>query len=529
MSLKPTSTGTIAREMDGLRKRLSRPPSPPVAELRMLHEEDGEDDDAELHGGREGDFSAGSSSDHREPELETRPVPEAGNPTKDQRIFSGRTRPTVLRDSSQTVPNAIPYLPRSRRQPSRTISEDKRSRERGASASSSWLGYDLSVIVALVSPIGNLLTGSDHIKNILLLLLLIYYLHQLVEVPWTLYRMSIPSYSPVSTPKDEHSTKHAAHAELRTLEVFYLILTVLSPFLGATLLKYVAAAISGSPETLSWFSTSLFVLATGVRPWSHLVERLKDRSRALNTLLEEDKEEGLHGEQYPSDTDTREVELDKELVGLRHRLEMLDTRLAELADTSAHEWNDFADAVDSAEVVHQRHHEEAAQKAKAHEARLDALEMYVLTLQHGNIRGGMKTYSRAAQLQALVWEIVALPWTAAVILSANVQKLMSHLPFFSNRAYTKAVPSLHPSVSALEPILEEASLDPRFPDSDSDHTLVGKSTRRSNVRSDASNIDHSTSIIRRIISFVLFPVTLTLRVSIFLANLPLAAFRVAFS
>ena len=48
-------------------------------------------------------------------------------------------------------------------------------------SSARWFGYDLSIIVAMVSPVGNLLTGSDHIKNIFLLLLLIYYLHQLVE------------------------------------------------------------------------------------------------------------------------------------------------------------------------------------------------------------------------------------------------------------------------------------------------------------------------------------------------------------
>ena len=42
-------------------------------------------------------------------------------------------------------------------------------------------GYDLSIIVALVSPVGNWLTGGDHVKNVLLMLLLIFYLHQVVE------------------------------------------------------------------------------------------------------------------------------------------------------------------------------------------------------------------------------------------------------------------------------------------------------------------------------------------------------------
>ena len=45
----------------------------------------------------------------------------------------------------------------------------------------SWTDLDLSIIVALVSPIGNWLTGGDHIKNLFLIILLIFYLHQLIE------------------------------------------------------------------------------------------------------------------------------------------------------------------------------------------------------------------------------------------------------------------------------------------------------------------------------------------------------------
>lgn len=45
----------------------------------------------------------------------------------------------------------------------------------------SWTDLDLSIIVALVSPIGNWLTGGDHIKNLFLIILLIFYLHQIIE------------------------------------------------------------------------------------------------------------------------------------------------------------------------------------------------------------------------------------------------------------------------------------------------------------------------------------------------------------
>ena len=47
--------------------------------------------------------------------------------------------------------------------------------------SKAWYEFDLAVVVALVSPVGNWLTGGDHIKNLLLIVLLILYLHQIVE------------------------------------------------------------------------------------------------------------------------------------------------------------------------------------------------------------------------------------------------------------------------------------------------------------------------------------------------------------
>lgn len=55
------------------------------------------------------------------------------------------------------------------------------SHQTSAKKAGSWADLDLSIIVALVSPIGNWLTGGDHIKNLFLIILLIFYLHQIVE------------------------------------------------------------------------------------------------------------------------------------------------------------------------------------------------------------------------------------------------------------------------------------------------------------------------------------------------------------
>jgi hypothetical protein len=47
--------------------------------------------------------------------------------------------------------------------------------------SGAWYAIDPAVAVALASPVGNWLTGGDHVRNFLMLLLLVYYLHQIIE------------------------------------------------------------------------------------------------------------------------------------------------------------------------------------------------------------------------------------------------------------------------------------------------------------------------------------------------------------
>lgn len=62
---------------------------------------------------------------------------------------------------------------------SSSVAKEKQSR--------TWADLEWSMVVALVSPVGNWLTGSDHVKNLFLLLLLIFYLHQLIEGQSGLY------------------------------------------------------------------------------------------------------------------------------------------------------------------------------------------------------------------------------------------------------------------------------------------------------------------------------------------------------
>jgi hypothetical protein len=48
-------------------------------------------------------------------------------------------------------------------------------------SSSSLADLDLSIIIAVIAPLVNWLTGSDQLKNLFLILFLIIYLHQLVQ------------------------------------------------------------------------------------------------------------------------------------------------------------------------------------------------------------------------------------------------------------------------------------------------------------------------------------------------------------
>ncbi|KAI0944374.1 hypothetical protein AcW1_002104 [Taiwanofungus camphoratus] len=245
-------------------------------------------------------------------------------------------------------------------------------RQRGASGhseahplertKSSWADLDLSIIVAFVSPIGNWLTGGDHIKNLFLIILLIFYLHQLIEaiipdpflfpvsffhmlfdfstthepshssVSWNLYQSSLPRKpararlsSPPSSPSQPTTDAAAARlaaASLRRQELALLALTILSPLLGVLFLKVVLSAL-GNTDTLSWFSTTLFVLATGVRPWSHLVGRLQGRTKALH--------DAVH---YPPAEHQSLVE--RELVKVSSRLNAMEREMRELRARAAH-------------------------------------------------------------------------------------------------------------------------------------------------------------------------------------------------
>ncbi|KIY47289.1 hypothetical protein FISHEDRAFT_59769 [Fistulina hepatica ATCC 64428] len=153
----------------------------------------------------------------------------------------------------------------------------------------SWYHFDPIVFLALLSPVGNWITGGDHVKNILLLAFLVFYLHHIIEGELSVFPQRFPFVTELQFRGDfsadnDDVARRLARSELHKLELLFLALSVASPFLGATFMHR-AAGVLGGENVVSSFSVGLFVLATGIRPWSHLIERLSSRTSELQYTI----------------------------------------------------------------------------------------------------------------------------------------------------------------------------------------------------------------------------------------------------
>ena len=258
--------------------------------------------------------------------------------------------------------------------------------------SRAWYEFDLAVVVALVSPVGNWVTGGDHIKNLLLIVLLILYLHQIIEstifhfyflhkailislsvrlVPWKLYHQARRRHSRHTSQLDPESVEaryaQLAASELRRFEFFFLFLTFLSPFFGASLLRYVTASILG-PDAVSWFSTGLFVLATGVRPWTHLVERLSQRTIALQSYVH--RPSPVH------------VASEEQHLLLEKRVAEMERSLSKIKSQVAHTTEDVCEYVDEAVGTVEHAMRKQERKWDKYEGKVREIEQVVVTLKN---------------------------------------------------------------------------------------------------------------------------------------------------
>ncbi|KLO17772.1 hypothetical protein SCHPADRAFT_994110 [Schizopora paradoxa] len=531
--MSATSAFTTTREtprLAGLRNRLSafRKTTNPkedegeVGRLEVMHEDgaervledfgEEEEDDAIIHTDMSASSSTSVGSEGRD--VVDDPALDVGGKVDgaDKQIHSPPRRRSSSRKPSGTFA---------------TLREDRGER-RGrsdssppvASSNSGWLGVDISLIIALASPIGSLLTGSDHFKNVILILLLIYYLHQLVEVPWSLYRMSIPRHAVGNSD---------TLAELRTLEVFYLALTVLSPFLGSTLLRYVAKAVTGKKESLSWFSTSLFILATGIRPWTHVVERLKNRSEALNNILKEEHERTMG--KAAQNGSGQDIDLEEELGRLRIHVHALDNRLSDLSDKTDDDIRDFSDhldeLIDTVEIKFRRHRAELARGTQSQDSRLAALESQVQLLTAAVRRADAANADhRKRFMDALIFfhTLFTFPWTMVRGTWTLIRKVVApeiEQPVYYRRRLSRShsSPSLR---SSLASIPEEDQSTQYGADADeSGYTIIPAK------RSTSPGV--LMSLLLAVTKIFLSPLLLVLRIASFFIGIPKIEFGGLFS
>ncbi|KAF5353487.1 hypothetical protein D9756_007955 [Leucocoprinus leucothites] len=271
-----------------------------------------------------------------------------------------------------------------------------------------WYEFDFMVMIALISPVGNWLTGGDHVKNLLSVALLVFYLHQVIEVPWELYqkarRRNRPANLPPLTSEDEY--RELAISELRKFELFCLALTIFSPFIGASLLRYATHSVLG-PDSISWFSTGLFVMATGMRPWSHLIERLNQRTTDLQDYIH-----------HPPPTSYRSShEIQEDLDAVLDRVDKLERTLDGIKDRLLTS-DDIFDHVDNALGSMRRSLRKRQKRWNGQEERFRLMEKSIASLSESTSDAGRRT------------ELIAIPGITA----SAVQSLLKRA--FSRRAYS---------------------------------------------------------------------------------------------
>jgi hypothetical protein len=214
-------------------------------------------------------------------------------------------------------------------------------------------------------------------------------------VPWRLYHQARRRHSPRHTPQLDPESVEArcaqlAASELRRFEFFFLFLTFLSPFFGASLLRYVTASILG-PDAVSWFSTGLFVLATGVRPWTHLVERLSQRTMALQRYVH-----------HPSPV---HVASEEQHLLLEKRVAEMEKSFSKIKSQVVHTTDDVFEYVDDAVGAMEHAMRKQERKWDKYEGKVKEIEQVVVTLKN---TAHVKDVLRSSDLGAIQTSICSI-------------------------------------------------------------------------------------------------------------------------
>jgi len=177
--------------------------------------------------------------------------------------------------------------------------------------------YGWPILFAVIPPMGALIFGkSDIWSDFLLLLLIAFYLYNIIKVPWELYyaarsRRVINENTTQDQTLDptQEAIKNQAIKELQRQELYALTLVVASPIIGGYTLHGAKMYMTDYDKYISHFNIVLFVFAAGIRPLMHIANLAKNRTLHL--------QEQVH---YPS----TEVEL------LKRRVQHLEYEFSQL-------------------------------------------------------------------------------------------------------------------------------------------------------------------------------------------------------
>ncbi|GJN87156.1 hypothetical protein Rhopal_000101-T1 [Rhodotorula paludigena] len=152
--------------------------------------------------------------------------------------------------------------------------------------------HHLPLVLVALPPLGAIIHGrAENWSDAIILALVVFYLYQLIKVPWELYYASYartvlpPGVEPVpssedSTPEDPAVAAQRAFsaAALRRNELVALATTFCVPAVGAALLHYARGLLSDPDRYLNRFLIGLFVIASSVKPMLHFSKLAKRNS-----------------------------------------------------------------------------------------------------------------------------------------------------------------------------------------------------------------------------------------------------------
>ncbi|KAJ9063375.1 hypothetical protein DSO57_1000702 [Entomophthora muscae] len=150
------------------------------------------------------------------------------------------------------------------------------------------------ILLAVLPPTLSFFFGMDDFwSDTFLLLLVLYYMYSLIQVPWDLYQASRQRrvVNPIDTlafQTDEgpeaaavEAARYEAAVQLRRQEMFAFLLVLCSPLIGGWIFILARSRLQALNAFISDFNILLFVLAAEIRPLSHLGELLQGRAGEL--------------------------------------------------------------------------------------------------------------------------------------------------------------------------------------------------------------------------------------------------------